>query len=54
MNNKEQEKDTSSSDLDKDNIPNDYNLLLQKLLSIKSIINLLEKNYLDKETEIIE
>ncbi len=54
MNNKEQEKDISSYDFDKDNIPNDYNFLLKKLISIKSKINMLEKNFLDKETEIFE
>ena len=54
MNNKEQEKDISSYDFDKDNIPNDYNFLLQKLLNIKFMINMLEKNFLDKETEFFE
>ena len=49
MDNKEQEKDLSSSEFDKGKTPNDYNFLLQKLKSMKDIINLLEKNFLQKE-----
>ena len=32
-----------------DNIQNDYNLLVQKLKSIKKIIEKLEKNFLENE-----
>ena len=49
MDNKEQEKDLSSSEFDKGKTPNDYTFLLQKLKSMKEIINLLEKNFLQKE-----
>ena len=49
MDNKEQEKDISSVEFDKSKIRNDYNFLMQKLTSIKEIINLLEKKFLKKE-----
>ena len=49
MDNKEQEKDTSSLEFDKGKTRNDYKFLLQKLTSMKEIINLLEKNFLQKE-----
>ena len=49
MNNKEQEKDISSLEFDKGKTANDYKFLLQKLKSMKEIINLLEKNFLQKE-----
>ena len=49
MDNKEQEKDISSSEFDKFKTQNDYKFLLQKLKSIKDIINLLEKKFLQKE-----
>ena len=46
MDNKEQEKNLSSSEFDKGKAPNDYKFLLQKLKRMKEIINLLEKNFL--------
>ena len=49
MDNKEQEKDISSLEFDKGKTTNDYKFLLQKLKSMKEIINLLEKNFLQKE-----
>ena len=49
MDNKEQEKDISSLGYDKGKTQNDYEFLAQKLKSIKEIINLLEKNFLQKE-----
>ena len=49
MDNKEQEKDKSSLEFDKGKTPNDYKFLQQKLKSMKEIINLLEKNFLQKE-----
>tara|TARA_Y100000991_G_C21882948_1_gene310250 strand:+ start:144 stop:302 length:159 start_codon:yes stop_codon:yes gene_type:complete len=51
MDNKEQEKekDTVSMEAVKDNYPNDYELLVQKLKSIKENITLLEKKFLNKE-----
>ncbi len=52
MDNKE--KDISSSKFDNVKTPNDYKFLLQKLKSMKEIINLLEKNFLQKETSIFE
>ena len=47
MDNKE--KDIESFDFDKDDNPNDYKFLVQKLKSISEIIYLLEKNFLDKQ-----
>ena len=49
MDNKEQKKDISSLEFDKSNTGNDYKLLVQKLKSIKEIINLLEKKFLQEE-----
>ena len=49
MDNKEQQKDTSVFEFDKINTQNDYKFLAQKLKSIKEIINLLEKKFLQKE-----
>ena len=49
MDNKEQEKDIPSVDYDKGITGNDYKFLVQKLKSIKEIINLLEKKFLQKE-----
>ena len=49
MDNKEPEKDISSLEFDKGENRNDYKFLVQKLKSIKEIINLLEKNFLQKE-----
>ena len=48
MDNNELNKDTSSFEFDKDNYPNDYKFLVQKLKSISKTIDLLEKNLLDK------
>ncbi len=50
MENKEQEKDISNLDFDKERLRKDYKFLVQRLKSIKEIINLLEKNFLKKET----
>ena len=49
MHNKEQEKDISNLEFDKDKLPNNYKTLLKKLRSMREIINLLEKNFIDKE-----
>ena len=49
MDYQEQDKDISSFEFDKVKTPNDYKFLLQKLKSMKEIINLLEKNFLQKE-----
>tara|TARA_B100000482_G_C12413853_1_gene222260 strand:+ start:343 stop:495 length:153 start_codon:yes stop_codon:yes gene_type:complete len=49
MNNKEQEKNISSFEFDKGDTSNDYKFLVQKLKSIKKIINLLEQKFLNKE-----
>ena len=49
MDNKQQEKDKSSLKCDNDKTRNDYEFLVQKLKSIKEIINLLEKKFLQKE-----
>ena len=49
MDNKEQEKDKSNLGFDKGQDLNDIKFLVQKLKSIKEIINLLEKNFLEKE-----
>ena len=50
MDNKEQEKDISSAFFDKDNDPDNYKILAQKLKNIRENIYLLEKNFLNKET----
>ena len=49
MDNKEQEKNKSSLEFDKGKPQNEYHSLIQKLRSIKKIINLLEKNFSQKE-----
>ena len=53
MDNKEQEKEPkkniSSLEFEKSKTRNDYKFLVQKLKSIKEIINLLEKKLLQKE-----
>ena len=49
MDNKEQEKDISSLGFNSDKNSNENKFLVQKLKSIKEIINLLEKNFLKKE-----
>ena len=49
MDNKEHEKDRLNLDFDKDKLPNDYKFLVQKLRSISENINLLEKNFFQKE-----
>ena len=49
MDNKEQDKDISSLEFNKGKTPNDYKFLAQKLKSIKDLINLLEKKFLQKE-----
>ena len=46
MDNKEQEKDISSCEFDKDKTRNDYKFLVQKLKNIKEIITLLENKFL--------
>ena len=48
MDNTEQ-KDISNMEFNKANLPNDYKLLVEKLKSIKDKINLLEKDFLEKE-----
>ena len=49
MDNKEQQKDISGLEFEKGETRNDYKFLTQKLKSIKEIINLLEKKFLQKE-----
>ena len=49
MDNKQQEKNISSFEFDKGTTRNDYKFLVQKLKSIKKIINLLEKKFLQNE-----
>ena len=49
MDNKEQEKNISSLEYDKSEIRNDYEFLVQKLKSIKEIINLLEEKFSQKQ-----
>ena len=44
------EKEIASYEFDKNNHPNDYKYLVQKLKSIFESIHLLEKNFLNKET----
>ena len=43
------QKDISSLESNNGNLPNDYKLLVQKLKSIKSIIKILEKNFLERD-----
>ena len=43
------QKDISSLELNNGNLSNDYKLLFQKLKSIKSIIKILEKNFLERD-----
>ena len=50
MDNKEQGKEIQSLEFDKNNNSNDYKFLVKKLKNIKESINLLEKNFLEKET----
>ena len=49
MDNKEQAKNISSFEVDEDNYQKDYKFLLKKLKNISESIDLLEKNFLDKE-----
>ena len=49
MDNKEQEESIQNCEFDNDNFQNDYKILSLKLKSISDSIDLLEKNFLDKE-----
>ncbi len=49
MEKKDQEKDISTLEFEKGKTHSDYQFLVQKLKSIKEIINLLEKGFLQKE-----
>ena len=49
MEDRDKEKDIPNLKFNSDNIPDDYQLLFQKLKIIKEIINLLEKNLFEKE-----
>lgn len=49
MDNNDQPKDISNLEFNKSDLSNDYKFLVQKLKSIKEIINLLEKKFLEKE-----
>jgi len=49
MDKQEQEKDILSVENDESKTLSDYKFLVQKLKSIKEIINLLEKKFLKKE-----
>ena len=44
------EKEKGNFKFDKNNHPNDYQFLIQKLKSISESIHLLEKNFLNKKT----
>ena len=48
MENKKQEHNIPSFEVDNDSFQSDYKFLVQKLKSIKEIINLMEKNFLEK------
>ena len=48
MDNKDQ-KDISNLEYNEGNLTSDYIFLIQKLKSIKNIIKILEKNFLEKE-----
>ena len=43
------QRDKSNLNYKKDNLPNDYDFLVQKLKSIKNIIENLEKNFFEKK-----
>ena len=43
------QKDISNTEFNKVNFPKDYKFLVQKLKSIREMINLLEKNLLQNE-----
>ena len=49
MDNKKQEKNKSDMEFDNGKLPNNYKFLVQKLKRIRETINLLEKNFLEKE-----
>ena len=49
MDNKKKEKNNSDLEYDNSKLPNDYKFLVQKLKRIRETINLLEKNFLEKE-----
>jgi len=49
MENKKQDKDISSQEFEKEDTLIDYKFLVQKLKSIREIINLLEQKFLNKE-----
>ena len=49
MDNKKQEKNKSDMEFDNSKLPNNYKFLVQKLKRIRETINLLEKNFLEKE-----
>ena len=42
-------KEIKSDEFNKNNHSNDYDLLIQKLKSIRKSVNLLEKNFLNKK-----
>ena len=49
MDNKEQQKEISDLKFEKSKTRDDYKFLAQQLKSIKEVINLLEKQFLQKE-----
>ena len=49
MDNKKQEKDISNSQFGGDEISHEYKFLFHKLKSIREIINMLQKNFLEKD-----
>ena len=48
-----QEQDIPNFEFEKGDYSNDYQLLVQKLRNIKENIDVLEKNFLDKDKKII-
>ena len=50
MENPEKEKEIKCDEFDKNNDPNEYMFLVQKLKSISKSIDLLEKKFLNKKT----
>ena len=50
MDNKEKENIISSMEVDDNHYSNDYKVLVQKLKIIRETIDLLERNFLEKES----
>ena len=50
MDNKEKEKIITSMEVDDNHHPNDYKVLVQKLKNIRETIDLIERNFIAKES----